>query len=955
MHREAAALFAAVGFRLLAGGPAHAVAPAACQAVRAATHPDCRQAAACLNEWGRSGSQIEEAIRQIQQWLAHSADCPWLLFYLGRMKPPDDPSVEAVERQAAAGFAAQREPKGELMAREYLRYLLGRQGRSAEALLEGNRAIQLVRTASDPILRAQGELLAGRQLFESARDLSVAKQHLLAALGILDETAGLPGADGLRSELLVVLGNVSSELGLFREAQAAYESYLHLAQVHRDLSAEAGALYGLARIAFEQLTELPVPEQKAEVVLLAEKAAAAAEKARHPASAVEAHWVLAGLLRGRAARDHLAACQRGAVAATQRALCLTGLAYELAASDPAAARKAVDQAIELTDGDPWERARAQGAAMRVAWAAGPRAKAVSTALAGLGAVEDLGAAQGGQAGRAGLLSTWSDDYYWLAGQLLGAWWSDRDPLLLERAFAVGEHLRGRALLATLERAQAAPLSPERLLERRLAFDASIRRVKLRQLDPQLPQSEREHAGEDAAALELERGGLKSLPLAMPERFATLSQVRRSLARNEALLSFQIAPWQDWRGDPGGGAWLLVATRHAPPRAYRLQAMGRVELRHQVDAFAALIQETKAGGRDAARQEARAAAELYREILAAALAELPPTIDHLIVVPDDELNLAPLGALRREAGEPPLACRYRITLAPSATLWLRWRGQKTVPARWPALALADPAPPDASAASRLGSDAGVLRQRLPFARREAAAVERWLGGEKRVGDAVSVELVKQSSPPLAAFGILHFATHTLIHDHDPESSGIWLSPRRPGAGEDGLLRMNDIVSLRLEGRAIVLSSCSSASGRLLRGEGVLSLARAFFAAGSTAVVGSLWPQWDDDAAALFDRFYFHLAQGRSLGMALTDAQRDRFEAGAPTAAWAGIVLLGNGDLVPLPGGRSSFVLHRGAVLLAAVALALLLALPVLRSGRRRAIAAAVAARRRRSHRSRSPGS
>jgi hypothetical protein len=68
------------------------------------------------------------------------------------------------------------------------------------------------------------------------------------------------------------------------------------------------------------------------------------------------------------------------------------------------------------------------------------------------------------------------------------------------------------------------------------------------------------------------------------------------------------------------------------------------------------------------------------------------------------------------------------------------------------------------------------------------------------------------------------------------------------------------------------------------------------------VASLWPLRDVDGAALFDRFYRHLAEGRSVAAALQAAQRDRMEAGAPAAAWAGVVVLGDGGRIPVPGGR-----------------------------------------------------
>ena len=50
---------------------------------------------------------------------------------------------------------------------------------------------------------------------------------------------------------------------------------------------------------------------------------------------------------------------------------------------------------------------------------------------------------------------------------------------------------------------------------------------------------------------------------------------------------------------------------------------------------------------------------------------------------------------------------------------------------------------------------------------------------------------------------------------------------------------------------------------------------------------------------------HLGQGLSVAASAHAAQRELIEEGAPAAAWAGIVVLGDGDAVPLPGGRRGF--------------------------------------------------
>jgi CHAT domain-containing protein len=150
-------------------------------------------------------------------------------------------------------------------------------------------------------------------------------------------------------------------------------------------------------------------------------------------------------------------------------------------------------------------------------------------------------------------------------------------------------------------------------------------------------------------------------------------------------------------------------------------------------------------------------------------------------------------------------------------------------------------------------------------------------------------------------MLHLAAHAVVDDRHPERSALVLAP---GADEeDGLLQIREIVNLDLRGRLVLLSSCRSASGATMEGEGVMGLARAFFQAGAVAVVGSLWPLRDEEAARMVDRMAVHLGEGASISSALAAARRDGIRAGAPAAAWAGFVVLGNGDIVPLPGGRA----------------------------------------------------
>jgi len=177
-----------------------------------------------------------------------------------------------------------------------------------------------------------------------------------------------------------------------------------------------------------------------------------------------------------------------------------------------------------------------------------------------------------------------------------------------------------------------------------------------------------------------------------------------------------------------------------------------------------------------------------------------------------------------------------------------------------------------------------------------------------------------------------AVNVYVHDidahyHRAESEGAQIVTPL----EDMFWGDRRYEALDLEGRIVVLSACQTASGAVQSGEGVLSLARAFFEAGAHAVVGSRWPLRDADAAALFDTFYRHLATGASLSEALKITKDEAYLAGRPAASWAGLVLLGNGDLRPFLGPQPSQGQFGRNLLLAT--LVVLVSLVVIRARRR----------------------
>jgi CHAT domain-containing protein len=202
----------------------------------------------------------------------------------------------------------------------------------------------------------------------------------------------------------------------------------------------------------------------------------------------------------------------------------------------------------------------------------------------------------------------------------------------------------------------------------------------------------------------------------------------------------------------------------------------------------------------------------------------------------------------------------------------------------------------------------------------------MGGQSRLllGGGATESALK--AVDLTGYGILHFATHAVADAAYPERSAVVLNPG--SQSEDGLLHPAEASALDLHGRAVVLSACWTAAGPVASGEGVLSLARAFFQGGAQTVVASRSRLRDDEAERLLSSLYDELGRGRAMGPALLEARRKALAERMPAATWAGLELLGDPDL--------SFAPARAPGRAPIVALAGLIGLAVLASARRRRI-------------------
>lgn len=268
--------------------------------------------------------------------------------------------------------------------------------------------------------------------------------------------------------------------------------------------------------------------------------------------------------------------------------------------------------------------------------------------------------------------------------------------------------------------------------------------------------------------------------------------------------------------------------------------------------------------------------------AASAASLAASAGTIFFSPDGVLHRLPLAAVYPEAD---------VRRLPSATILAHLRGRETDPGE-SMLILA--------IAGRENSG----RQRLPGARSETELLARRFA-HVTVPTGAGAETAPFGGEDPGEFGLLHLACHGEVDSKRPWNSALVFGT----ADEPVLLRAGAIAGLTLSAKLAVLSSCESAAGGILAGEGILGLGSGFLAAGVPAVVATLWPVDDQATSRFCEAFYGSLARHGIPARALIEA-RESLRSDPATSHpfyWAGFVIVGDGDSpVRLAGRRSALL-------------------------------------------------
>lgn len=187
--------------------------------------------------------------------------------------------------------------------------------------------------------------------------------------------------------------------------------------------------------------------------------------------------------------------------------------------------------------------------------------------------------------------------------------------------------------------------------------------------------------------------------------------------------------------------------------------------------------------------------------------------------------------------------------------------------------------------------GVFLQDLPSARLGVAQLANTWQGDAFLGERASLANFLDHA---SDYSVLHLAMHGLLNEDQPLASALVFSEAQDSSG--GLLRAADIFGLRLQAQLIILGTCNSGAGPIQKGEGVMSLSRAFMYAGSKSILATLWEVPDQATRLLTTYFMEALEEGQSKSEALRtaklrylDEQPGRI---STPAYWGGLILLGN---------------------------------------------------------------
>ncbi|MBK9571070.1 MAG: CHAT domain-containing protein [Chitinophagaceae bacterium] len=270
-------------------------------------------------------------------------------------------------------------------------------------------------------------------------------------------------------------------------------------------------------------------------------------------------------------------------------------------------------------------------------------------------------------------------------------------------------------------------------------------------------------------------------------------------------------------------------------------------------------------------------DLYKQLISPVQSKLSQ-INRLLLIPDDELNYLPFEALQDESKKYLLE---RFSIQYQYTTALLGENEK----RKRSSGILSFAP---FAKKGYTDSSGNNLGQLPASGEEIANLPGLSFSDSAATKTNFLQLVNH-------FGMVHLATHATVNNEIPSRSFIAFYP----GNHEYKLYAQEIYNLKLDSaKLVILSACETGAGKLIKGEGLMSLSRAFAYAGCPNIITSLWKAEDKTTAYIMQRLHYYLGKKYTKDKALQQAKLDllqdtemdpRFK--SPNY-WANLIFIGN---------------------------------------------------------------
>ena len=387
--------------------------------------------------------------------------------------------------------------------------------------------------------------------------------------------------------------------------------------------------------------------------------------------------------------------------------------------------------------------------------------------------------------------------------------------------------------------------------------------------------------------------------------ASANEVRESLSDNQAILSY-------FEGD---SVWYVFFLTH---HSITLNEVTKADL-----PVADLIQfrDAISNSNSDYRELATMSFQIYHQLVDQPL-EGKNNIHELTIVPDGILGYIPFDALVSQSYEPTstrphyLIEDYTLSYANSLTLLAQSGDDQNLESELAYVGFAPEYPENLVANSQISAAFRDVLAQLPGTQQEVRNAGNIFSGLTFLKQQATESNFKnlESSPT-----ILHLAMHALVDDQDPMQSKL-LFTEASDSTEDSHLHAYEIYNLKLSSDLVVLSACNTGYGKINRGEGIMSLSRAFMYAGCPTIVMSLWRARDQPTTQIISSFFKNLKDNQPKDQALREAKLNYLRNADPLKAhpanWATFVLLGNAEPVIISSNYNYWWIGGGLLLVLA---------------------------------------